>query len=130
MLNSDKKGKEELFLSVIISLFVVAISLILNHIDIIDESFFIVVIFGILLWPITELVNYKFKLHSLEGIKRNILELKLSVVSWCIFSIFLLITNLLINKEITWSIYPVVGLILWPIYNIFLYITEVYSLKK
>lgn len=126
----EKQGKEQILVSLISCVIMTILLAVLIVTETVEKEIVIIMAGGMILWPIIEFLNYKFEIYSLKGEKRNLLELKLSVVSWAIMCTGIIIINLLLTKEVTWSIYPTAVIMLWPIYNLFLYLTEAYSLKK
>lgn len=130
MVGKEKEGKEQLVVSLFTCAVMAVLLAILIFTNAIDEELVAIMAFGMILWPIIEMLNYKFNLYSLQGKKRNLLELKLSIISWAVMSIGLIFINFFMSNGVAWSIYPIAVIMLWPIYNFFLYLTEAYPLRK
>lgn len=125
-----KKEKGQVILSFLVCIITLIILRVLILSVPIDKDIIVVLNSGIILWPIIEILNYKYNLHSLEGKKRKLLELKLSIISCIVMLMGIIFISIFIRNEIEFSIYRISVIMLWPIYNFFIYIIEEHSLRK
>ncbi|MBU3093522.1 hypothetical protein KPL35_15800 [Clostridium sp. CF011] len=109
------KKNEQLIQSLLYEVLVIFIIAILRFINIIDTLLFAIVIGSFSIWPIMELIKMKIKKNDESEINSNKLDVKISIITWLILSVFLLVFNYVFVKDTFWAVYPIIGIALWPV---------------
>lgn len=109
------KKNEQFIESLLYEVLVISIIAILRFKNIIDTLLFAIIIGAFSTWPLMELIKMKIKRNDESKINSNKLDVKISIITWLILSVFLLVFNYVLAKDTFWAVYPIIGIALWPV---------------